>query len=87
MSVPDQFLDSVDVTGGILSPFWAPVGLRYHATHHLFPLMPYHNLGTAHDLLVKELSDNSLYLAATRKNFWHALSTLWEDASLSQKKN
>jgi hypothetical protein len=49
--------------------------------------MPYHNLGTAHDLLVKELSDNSLYLAATRKNFWHALSTLWEDASLSQKKN
>ncbi|MDG1707342.1 MAG: fatty acid desaturase, partial [Emcibacteraceae bacterium] len=87
MSVPDQFLDSVDVTGGILSPFWAPVGLRYHATHHLFPQMPYHNLGTAHDLLVKDLSDNSLYLSATRKNLWHALSTLWEDSALSQKKD
>jgi fatty acid desaturase len=87
MSVADQFLDSVDVTGGILSPFWAPVGLRYHATHHLFPQMPYHNLGTAHDLLVKDLSDNSLYLSATRKNLWHALSTLWEDSALSQKKS
>lgn len=87
MSVADQFLDSVDVTGGILSPFWAPVGLRYHATHHLFPQMPYHNLGKAHDLLVKELSDNSLYLSATRKTLWHALATLWEDSRLSQQKN
>ncbi len=86
MSVPDQFLDSVDVTGGILSPFWAPVGLRYHATHHLFPQMPYHNLGKAHDLLVDKLSDNNLYLAATRKNLFHALSTLWEDSKLSQQK-
>lgn len=85
MSVPDQFLDSVDVTGGILSPFWAPVGLRYHATHHLFPQMPYHSLGEAHDILVRDLSDNSLYLAATRRSLWHALSTLWEDSKLSQQ--
>ena len=86
MTVPDQFLDSVDVTGGILSPFWAPVGLRYHATHHLFPQMPYHNLGKAHALLTNELSDNSLYLAATRRNLFHALSTLWEDSKLAQTK-
>ena len=86
MSVADQFLDSVDVTGGILSPFWAPVGLRFHATHHLFPQMPYHNLGTAHDLLFKELSDNSLYLSATRKTLWHALAALWQDSKLSQQK-
>lgn len=87
MSVPDQFLDSVDVTGGILSPFWAPVGLRFHATHHLFPQMPYHNLGTAHDLLIRDLSDNTLYRAATRRNLWHALTTLWEDSRLSQQRN
>ena len=86
MTVPDQFLDSIDVTGGILSPFWAPVGLRYHATHHLFPQMPYHNLGRAHKLLVDKLSDNSLYLSATRRNLFHALSTLWEDSKLSQQK-
>lgn len=86
MTVADQFLDSVDVTGGILSPFWAPVGLRFHATHHLFPQMPYHSLGTAHNLLVKELSNNDLYLSATRQNLWHALGTLWEDSKLSQQK-
>lgn len=86
MSVADQFLDSVDVTGGLLSPLLAPVGLRFHATHHLFPQMPYHNLGTAHDLLLKELSDNSLYLSATRKTLWHALATLWQDSKLSQQK-
>ena len=87
MSVADQYLDSIDVTGGILSPFWAPVGLRFHATHHLFPQMPYHNLGTAHNLLVKNLSDNTLYLSATRKTLWHALATLWQDSALSQQKN
>lgn len=86
MSVADQFLDSIDVTGGILSPFWAPVGLRFHATHHLFPQMPYHSLGTAHDLLVDKLGDNRLYLSATRRTLWHALSTLWEDSKLSQLK-
>ena len=85
MTVADQFLDSIDVTGGILSPFWAPVGLRYHATHHLFPQMPYHSLGTAHDLLVKDLSNNELYLTTTRKTLWHALATLWEDSKLSQR--
>ena len=86
MTVADQFLDSIDVTGGILSPFWAPVGLRFHATHHLFPQMPYHSLGTAHDLLVKELANNELYLSATRRNLWHALNTLWQDSTLSQNK-
>ena len=28
-----------------LPALWAPVGLRYHATHHLFMSLPYHNLG------------------------------------------
>ncbi|MEE8296163.1 MAG: fatty acid desaturase, partial [Sphingomonadales bacterium] len=49
MTVPEQYLDSVDVPGrDVLTPLWAPVGLRYHATHHLFPKMPYHSLGQAH---------------------------------------
>jgi len=85
MTVADQFLDSVDVTGGLFSPLWAPVGLRYHATHHLFPQMPYHSLGKAHYLLVEKLSDNKLYLCSTRKSLWHALKTLWQDSKLSQQ--
>jgi fatty acid desaturase len=46
MSRLEQVFDSNDFP----LPFaelWAPVGLRYHAVHHLFPQLPYHALGTA----------------------------------------
>ncbi len=80
MNVVEQFLDSVDVPGNkFFTTLWAPVGLRYHATHHLFPSMPYHALGRAHRLLVSELSDNRLYLDASRKSLWDALKKLWQE--------
>ena len=84
LSVPEQFLDSVDVPYGFITPLWAPVGLRFHATHHLFPNMPYHSLGEAYERLSRDLPQKHLYLAATRKSLWHALSTLWSDAKKYQ---
>lgn len=49
MTVTAQYLDSVNVPPpGPFSPLWAPVGLRYHAMHHLLPSLPYHALGEAH---------------------------------------
>ena len=49
MSVTAQYLDSVNVPPpGIWAEIWAPVGLRYHALHHLLPSMPYHALAEAH---------------------------------------
>jgi fatty acid desaturase len=81
MSREEQFLDSVDVPGNpFLTALWAPVGLRYHATHHLFPGIPYHALGEAHRRLAGGLSDNAIYLAATRDGLWDALGQLWRDA-------
>lgn len=81
MTVPEQYLDSVDVPGrDILTPLWAPVGLRYHATHHLFPKMPYHALGRAHRRLATGLSNQKLYLKASRKSLFHALKVLWGEA-------
>jgi fatty acid desaturase len=69
MSVTAQFLDSVNVPPPATLPmFWAPVGLRYPALHHLLPGLPYHALGEAHRRLCKELESGSPYHAATHRH-------------------
>ncbi|WP_265530546.1 fatty acid desaturase family protein [Sphingomicrobium marinum] len=77
MSVTAQYLDSVNVPPpGLLPALWAPVGLRYHALHHLLPGVPYHNLGEAHRRLVAELEDSSLYHRTSRRGLWTLVSHL-----------
>lgn len=62
ITVTAQYLDSVNVPPpGLLPYLWAPVGLRYHALHHLLPSVPYHALGEAHRRLVKALGPDSPY--------------------------
>jgi hypothetical protein len=81
----EQFLDSVTVPGNPLTtPVWAPVGLRFHAVHHLFPGMPYHNLRKAHGRFVKELPANSVYYLTLRKGLFHALAQIWKEAGEAQ---
>ena len=82
MGLAEQYLDSINVPGNLfITALWAPVGLRYHATHHLFPGMPYHNLGKAHRFLVRDLSDNTLYLETVRTSLWNALRRTWQEAA------
>lgn len=62
MTVTAQYLDSVNVPPPALLPaLWAPVGLRYHALHHLVPSVPYHALGEAHRRLKAAVPDTSPY--------------------------
>ena len=62
MTVTAQYLDSVNVPPpGTLPELWAPVGLRYHALHHLLPSVPYHNLAAAHRQLMATLDIDSPY--------------------------
>jgi fatty acid desaturase len=77
MAPLDQFLDSVNVPPPALLPFlWAPVGLRYHALHHLMPRLPYHNLGVAHRRLVQALPPGHDYRRAEERELLPALGKL-----------
>ncbi|MES2288204.1 MAG: fatty acid desaturase [Pseudomonadota bacterium] len=62
MTVTAQYLDTVNVPPpGYLPALWAPVGLRYHALHHLVPSVPYHALGEVHRRLTAALGVDSPY--------------------------
>jgi fatty acid desaturase len=60
MTVTAQYLDSVNVPR-FGAGLWAPVGLRYHATHHLLPSLPYHSLAEAHRRLGAALAPGTTY--------------------------
>ncbi|MED5353151.1 MAG: fatty acid desaturase [Nitrospinota bacterium] len=82
LSFTDQMLDSINNPGNRwITPLWAPVGLRFHATHHLFPDLPYHALGKAHKRLLENLGQNSLYGQTIYSGLWSAIFQLWKHAS------
>ncbi len=77
MTVTAQYLDSVNVPPpGLLAEIWAPVGLRYHALHHLLPSMPYHSLAEAHRRLSAQLGAGSTYEKANYPGLFPLLGRL-----------
>jgi fatty acid desaturase len=77
MSFIAQFQDSVNVPPpSPLAAVWAPVGLRYHALHHLLPRLPYHNLAAAHRRIAAAVQPDSLYRSVDRVGLWPALARL-----------
>lgn len=69
MSLTAQYLDSVNVPPPATLPaLWAPVGLRYHALHHLLPSVPYHALGRVHRHLSLASSDRGTFRQASYRN-------------------
>jgi fatty acid desaturase len=81
MTFEEQLLDSVNYPHHPwISELWGPVGTRYHALHHLFPRLPYHNLGEAHRRLVEGLPPDSPYHRTVAPNLFSEIAALWRRA-------
>jgi len=77
MTFIEQLVDSVNYPRRpLLTGLWAPVGLRFHALHHLFPSLPYHNLAKAHRRLMDQLPADSPYRLTVGERLWGSLRQL-----------
>jgi fatty acid desaturase len=86
MTFVEQMLDSINYPHTpLISGLWAPVGLRFHALHHIFPTMPYHTLGKAHRRLMAKLPADSPYRKTEARSLTMELIRLWQRARASQQ--
>jgi fatty acid desaturase len=66
-----HILDSCNYTGrDFLTWVLFPFSIRYHALHHLFPSLPYHNLRAAHEYLLVHLPTDSPYRSLDERSWW-----------------
>ena len=69
--VESHILDSCNFTrNDPLTLLFFPFSIRYHALHHLFPSLPYHNLAGAHTYLIQHLPETSPYRGLDRPGWW-----------------
>jgi fatty acid desaturase len=78
LTLEEQFLDSFNYSQGVFLPLLYATGLRYHALHHLFPAIPYHNLSNAHNYLKEYLPKDSFYHQAEAVGHWYNFRQLWK---------
>lgn len=77
----EQLADSINIVGRSPGSFVLyPIGMRYHALHHLFPTLPYHNMAAAHRRLMKRLPAGSPYRATNRCGFLETAGDLLRKA-------
>jgi fatty acid desaturase len=87
MTFSEQMEDSVTIEGCSLATLLLfPVGLRYHALHHLFPSLPYHAMGKAHRQLMNALPEDSPYRKTCCPGFFTALRELARSAIVAGKR-
>lgn len=73
MSVPDHIMDSCNHTQrDFFTWMFFPFAIKFHALHHLFPSLPYHNLESAHEYLSETLPVDSPYHDLTQPSWWSA---------------
>ncbi|MEQ1828259.1 MAG: fatty acid desaturase [Pirellula sp.] len=86
LTMEQQLLDSCDYPSRPwITELWGPTGTRYHATHHLFPSLPYHNLGIAHRRLMAGLPQNSIFRETVRTTLIGEIASLWRRSIAASK--
>jgi fatty acid desaturase len=77
----EQIQDSVNhPEGGLFTELICPVGLRFHALHHMLPSLPFHALPEAHRLLMDALPQDALYRSTNSASLWSTMRVLWADS-------
>ncbi|NQY99674.1 MAG: fatty acid desaturase [Bdellovibrionales bacterium] len=85
VSLEEQVLDSASFDGHFYLHLFLPLGHKYHSLHHLFPEVPYYNLGRLHKRLVQGLPNDHFYLRSVYKSPVHFFKRCWsKDNLLSQ---
>jgi len=71
LTVAEHITDSCNYTSkDPITWLFFPFAIQYHALHHLFPSLPYHNLAVAHEYLMQELPSNSPYRDLAQPGWW-----------------
>jgi fatty acid desaturase len=71
LSVSDHIQDSCNYVGkDPLTWLFFPFAIQYHALHHMFPSLPYHNLAQAHEYLVAKLPNDCVYRRLEQPGWW-----------------
>ncbi len=87
LTFEQQLLDSCDYPSNPwITELWGPTGTRYHATHHLFPSLPYHNLGIAHRRLMAGLPADSIFRETSKKSLIREIVQLWNRSWEAERK-
>jgi fatty acid desaturase len=72
----EQLQDSIDTPAARWGVLWAPVGLRFHALHHYFPGIPYHNLGKAYRRITGQLPSEAAIHQVRSRGLVQSLTAL-----------
>jgi fatty acid desaturase len=76
----EQLQDSITLPDNVIvTELFIPLGLRFHALHHLFPHLPYHALGRAHRRLMKALPAGSDYHQTVRSGMGAIFAQFWKN--------
>lgn len=86
MSMADHVADSCNYSNNdFLTWLFFPFTIRFHALHHLFPTIPYHNLPAAHQHLTDNLPEDSVYHTLDRPGWWSTAKQTFSNSKSKTK--